>query len=1115
MVKSAFAKDNLRLISGTLSRFLSILIITVIGVAIFAGLGTTGAAMRETENIYANATNFMDLRILSSVGFNASDMRAIRNVEGIYQAEGIYTADVIYKKDGKNYSLHAMSLSELINLPVVTLGRLPEKSGECAADSLWLEDEGLEVGDMLKVYSGTSNPLSDTLNTNTFKIVGSVMSPLYISDQRGASTVGSGSTDAFIICPASDFNIEVFTEVYASVEKDDNISRFSDGYLTTLKPVKDALEKTGNERSGVRYADITKEARNEIDDARAEVADGYAELEDARAKLADARVELDDGYKEYEDGKETFEREIADAEDELADGERQYRNGLDEYNSGLAQFQQQEADANAQFALAEAELAQGQAEYDAGATALAQSVELAQNIGTLLAAGGSPEALAGLQGIAAQLGEVNPELAGLLTAYAQDPGNPELAGAVQGALGAMNEQNAAAQEQLASAKAQIDSGYAQIAQGRAELESAREQLNAAKRQLDSAKAEIDDGRRELERAREEGQQELDDAYQELLDGEAELAENLADFEKEEADALADLAQAQQDIDDAEQELEDFEMPEWYILDNETNMGFMSFKEDTGHLDVLGFVVPVFFFMVAVFVTMTTMTRLVETDRGYIGTVKSLGYARGKIAVRYLIYASVSSLAGGIIGALLGIFFLPKVIYDAYSSVYLIPDLIVNFPWGLCVLSCSLAVICSALPAFFVCLSTLKQSPASLMRPEPPKSGKRVLLEKIPFVWKNLSFTQKLSARNVFRYKKRLVMTLIGVAGCTALMFTGFSLNDAIVTIIPHQYDEIMVYDMQVGFNDNNDETAVFEEVLSSPDVQCGVNVFNKSADCIKNGSIYSATLIVPQNPKELEGFINLYDYQTLSHLELNDESVIIAQKIAKLLNIGIGDKFTLRDSDGMDITVTVGGIMKNYMNRYVFMTPALYQRLTLDEPDYNQGLYELEPDLSEEQIIDLSESLMNLDDVSGVSFTADDRDAMAKTLEALNMIVIVLVVCSGALVFVVLFSLLSINIEERMRELATVKVLGFTNREIAGYVFSESNILTVIGIVLGLFAGVALQRFILSTMESNHMMFSQDLLPFSFIISAVLTFAFALIVDLLMLPRINKIDMISSLKSIE
>ncbi len=1140
-MKHTFFIENMRQVKATLNRFFAILIITVLGVAFFAGLRATGPAMRDTGERFMDEANFMDIQLLSTVGFNEADVAAVSAVDGVLDVAPGYSADVLAQVGTDAIAVKLLSLSDSINKPQLLEGAMPN-AGETLVDPAFIAEHGLSIGDSINFASGTSDPLEDTVKSGEYVISGTARSPLYISDDRGASTVGGGKTEGYFYVPAQDFSVEAYTEIYLTAKTGDTAARFDEEYIDGLKPLEERLKALGKERSVLRYDEIKGDAEKELEDAKIEVADGYKKLEDAKVELEDAKVkltdagkeledakiELADGKREYEDGKAEFEQKMADAEAELADGQRKYDDGLTKYKSGLAEYEAQSASAEAEFAQAEEQLAAAKAQYDEGMTALDQGKELQQTLTALLSAGNDPQALGAIAAIAEQIAADQPELSALLSAYSQNPEDPQISAAANAAVAAFGETLAQNEAQLAAAKQEIDKGYAQIEEGRAQLAAGKAELDSAKAELDSAKRKLESGRAELEKGRAEGQQELSDAAAEIADGERKLADGereyadgqqeytdgLAEYESERADALADLAEGEQKIADGEAELADISDPEWFVLNNETNPGFVSYKQDTHRLDAISAVIPVFFFMLAIFVTMTSMTRLVETDRSYIGTVKALGYGDGAIALRYLLYAFSASFFGGLLGLVVGYNLLPNLIFDTYGMTYSLPAMQSVFPVELSFISVGIAVICATLPAYLVCLNSVHEKPSELMRPEAPKDGKRILLERFTPLWKRLNFMQKVTVRNIFRYKKRFIMTLVGVAGCTALMFTGFSIQDAISTVIPKQYDQIFVYDMQVGYSSGSDMEymSTVDSVAALPDVTAALLAYQTPVDATAEGVMKATSLVVTESAPD--GFINLRKRSGGAQIALADDSVIISEKLANLLGAKVGDSIALRDSDSREATVRVGGINENYISHYVYMSKTLYENAFDREFQPNQGFYKLnDVDAATERT--LSADIMDMKDVSSISFISDSQNSMQSMLDALNIVVLVLVVSAAALIFVVLFSLISINIEERNRELATIKVLGFYDNELSSYIYRESNILTIIGIIFGLLLGILLQRFILTTMESNFLMFSRDILWQSYVYSAGLTGAFALLVNLMMKRHFRRIDMISSLKSIE
>ena len=729
-------------------------------------------------------------------------------------------------------------------------------------------------------------------------------------------------------------------------------------------------------------------------------------------------------------------------------------------------------------------------------------------------------------------------------------------------LAAGQQQLAGAQQQLSDAQTQIDqgeaaygsnlrvyqSGLAQYNQASAQLEQAKQaagvggmtadgirnavdQLEAQMAQLPAtdpayqkAAANVAGLQALLQNQRaldvqsatlQQSKASLTAARAQLDASEAQLSQSRQDYAAQQAEAQPQLDAAGKAITDGEAQLAALKMPAWYILDHNTNAGFAGFKQDADRIAALSNVFPLIFFIVAALVSLTTMTRLVENDRGYIGTMKALGYGRGMIASKYLIYAVSSSLLGSVLGLIIGFNLFPHTIFDAYSILYTLPKVQIDFNLTYALISTTAAVICAALPAYVVCLSSLHGNPAELMRPKMPPAGRRIMLERVKPLWKRLNFSQKVSIRNLFRYKKRLFMTLFGVAGCTALIFTGFGLRDAISTIVARQYGSIRQYDMEVETKNNvsgNDLKQI--DGLLRRYIAGSIMVNQQSVDAIKGSSVKSVYLVVPKSSDSLRGYIDLRQRVGGSPLKLDDDSVIVTEKLAATYSLRKGDNLKLRDSSGRQYSVRVGGIAENYLFHYVYMSPGLYQKIYGGPADYNQMLCKLNKgSISSEN--EISQDLMKLGGVNSVNVTTHLKDNFQKMIGALKYVVLVLIFSAAALAFVVLFSLTSINIDERGRELATIKVLGFYNGELAAYIYRENIVLTLLSSILGLGLGLILERYVVVTAEVDLVMFSRQVLPVTYLYSAGLTILFAVFVNAIMYFRFRHIDMVSSLKSME
>lgn len=557
---------------------------------------------------------------------------------------------------------------------------------------------------------------------------------------------------------------------------------------------------------------------------------------------------------------------------------------------------------------------------------------------------------------------------------------------------------------------------------------------------------------------------------------------------------------------------------WYVLSHGENIGIAGFAQDAKRIDTISLVMPILFFLISILVTMTSMTRLVDSDLTLIGTYKAMGYHDLTIGLRYLYYAIAASLAGALIGIVAGYAVFPGLILDAYSTLYSLTELKLAIEPGLILLSVGIAVFMAAVPSFLVALKAMREVPAELMRPAAPIEGKMILLERIRPLWKRFNFSQKVMLRNLFRYKKRLVMTLAGVAGCTALMFTGFALQDSLTTIVGTQYGEVFKYDLEITLKDSasSEERGQLLQVLEDAEgVEESLVAHQETMSLVgEEGSKDVGVVALDLLDPSWREYFDLHERRSGAALEPGEDGVIVSEKLSDLFGLKVGDGFVLKTASGSEAEVEVGGIMENYFGHYVFLSDRQYASLFGSEPQENM-VYSLLSDTSAEGEELISSRVIELGGVSGLAFASYYREVVQGSLDAIHFVVLVLILSAAALVFVVLFSLTSINIEERKRELATIKVLGFTRRELLGYIFRESFFLTLGGILVGLVLGVFLQRYIISTMEVDLLMFGREILWQSYVYSGVLTMVFSVLVGLFMYRPITRVDMISSLKSVE
>ncbi len=922
------------------------------------------------------------------------------------------------------------------------------------------------------------------------------------------------------------------------------------------------------------------DARQELEDAKAEAAEklgdaeeqldeGRAELEDAQAQLDSAKNQIASGEKELQANKESLPGTLTQKQQELAAGQAALIDAkaqIEENEALLNDKKQELADAKAQLAAAkqlvetlEPTVAEGEArlpELAAALPALREAAAAAQETYDAAAAAadlsGKQAAYEAAQSRAntaqserdaaqveldtanAALNAAQAEYSAAQTAVAPakaalDTANAQLASA-QAAYDTSSAALAAARTQLDTAKAQITEAEPQIAEGEKQLADGQQQLAAAKKQVLEAEKQIASGETALNLAPglaqlqlELAQSKLDsakaqyeDGLAQLEDGKAELEDGEAEYEKQKKDVEQQLADAEAEIADGEQKLAELEVPEWMILDRTSHVSASSYLSNVDKLEAITTVFPIFFFLVAALVALTTMTRMVEEERLQIGTLKALGYKRGQIMFKYLFYAWVATLVGGAAGLAFGFTVIPIVIWNAYGTMYTIPGFCCLFHASLAVLGVGAALLCTSAATLNACGQTLKEWAAQLLLPKAPKAGKRIFLERITPVWKRMKFTHKVTARNLFRYKKRFFMTVIGVAGCTALLVTGFGLKDSISDIVSKQFGKVFTYDFLVTLSKESAlKDAGFQALMDAPEqVTSYLPVQQERISLDVDGQSYDVYLFVPEDEARLDNFIDLHERKSGAAVPLTDDGVVITEKFSDEAGLSPGDTLTLENGEGREGTFTVTGVAENYVENYVYMTPSVYEDAYGSALEYNSVLGIL-PDDAQDVDEAFSTSLLEVDGVAGLTQMSSMRSSLDDTIASINYVVYVIILCAGMLAFVVLYNLMNINITERTKEIATIKVLGFFEREVEAYVYRESNVLTVIGMLLGLVGGIFLHMFIMRTVEVDMVMFGRDIKPLSFVLSAVLTVVFSLLVNLGMKRKLRNISMVESMKAPE
>ena len=1090
-------KLTIREIKGSFGRYMAIFAIIALGAGLFVGLRMSKPDFIETYDRYLHETNFYNFRLVSTLGLTEEDVDEVKKLDGVTDAEGIVSADFLYSQsEDKNLVIVAQEIPEKINLIDLKAGRMPQNGNECLADpEMYNEDD---IGKTIKLSPQNSEQTMDTFAYDEYTIVGLTETVLYVNLERGSSTLGSGSVDGYIYLPSEGFSVDYFTDIYVTVDADGYV--YSDEYKDNAEPYIKPLEKFIQERAVIRYNNIIDEANAKLADAKAQYYDGLKKYEPAKEK--------------YENGVKQFESEKANAEAELKKAKAQ----LDEYekmleNPSVLDEKQAELDA------AREKLDKGKAEYEAGLKQYESKCKSAY----LLVNRQIESNTERIESKKANIAELNTELEELNAQLAEAEANGEWLKASstktkirlkQSQLDANEAELQRAEEKLAEAqqkKAEID----------AELAPYKQQLDQAKAELDSGYAQVNAGQAELDKAREQlknapeliaqGKAQYENAKKQMEAGFAQAEKELRDGKKQLDAAKAQLDYAKYQLDRAEKQIKNMEHADTYVLGRDTNIGYVCFSSDTDVVQSVAGVFPVFFFLVAALVCLTTMTRMIDDQRTQIGIMKALGYSSSSIMLKYLIYSGSATLFGSIIGIGVGAFAFPAIVWFGYSIIYSFSSLVYTIDWSLSLGMIAANLLVMLLVTWYCCIKELKCAPSDLIRPKAPEAGKRIILERIGFVWNRLSFMQKVSARNIFRYKKRIFMMLLGIGGCTALVLTALGLNDTIQGVVDKQYNDIILYDyeLSLAYDMNAEEQKIFLE-------DCGDNaaesifLYRSSADVQANGITKSVTLSASDGEGITE-FINFEsDGEKLSYP--GKDEAIINCNLARMMDIDIGDEIKLTTADMEKLTVTVSGIFDNYVDNLVFINLDTCAEQWGHMPEIKAALMTA-PEGGD--INGCAERISEVDGVRTMQLSANSRDRINNMMSSLLFVVAMIILCAGLLAFIVLYNLTNINISERIREIATIKVLGFYPHEAASYVFRENLVLTGMGSLFGLLLGVMFHAFVMDAIKVDMMYFKPIISPLSFAFAIVLTFVFALIVNVIMRRRIDNIDMAGALKSIE
>ena len=1079
---SSYLKDIFREIKISLGRFLSILCIVAIGVAFFAGIKASAPDMKNSADTYFDQYNVQDIQIYSTLGLTKKDVNAIKKIKGVKSVQPTFAIDTLSQIDSTQMVIKVLSyeIDQKMNKIRVVEGRMPKRENECLVEASSATNKlygTFHIGDTIKLKSGTDEALSKTLKNTKYKIVGTCYNPNYLSYEKGSSNIGSGTVNSFIYIQNSNVIKDYYTEVDVCVKGAKELDCYSDEYFDVVNPVLKKIKKIANKQINARIqsyqSDLDEKKReaknkftdveNTLNDAQNKINSGLAEIQSNELKLQNSKNQIDQGWNEYYqnikvlDNIPTLQSAIAQIEkgeqelpellsqkEQVLEGIKQINIKIEELNTNLVQIQNKINEIDNQLNLI--------------------------------------KDIPGYEDKVKECTEAKDYLIGELqkVEYGIHTCNEEL-------------------NNLNSNLSAIQSGIDQIQEGidkKTELQSQLNQLLNAQSELNNAYSTLTNGQVQYEN----GLSQIQNAKNELNQNIEKLTLSKAEFNIQKQDALKELNDAQLEIDKMN--------GEWIVLDRDSHYSYRDYGACADRMDGIAKVFPVFFFLVAALVCMTTMTRMVDEQRNEMGTLKALGYSKMQIAAKYIIYALFASILGSILGCSIGMYLFPTVIFNAWNTLYNIDKIQFLFQPGLILLASGSVTGITLLATLYSIYSELIEMPSQLMRPKATKAGKKILLEKIPFIWKRLSFLQKVTARNIFRYKKRFFMTIIGIAGCSALLVAGFGINDSISDIVNQQYNVIYHYDATISAKSSKITPQIkslkgIKDVYEEDHLAVTTKIDNKDI---------STTVHIISNDDKFKDFCTLFNGN--KEFDLDDSSVLISQKMATKLNKKAGDTIKFKDSNEKIIKARIKGVFTNYVGHHIYASKTLYKSWNTQAK--TSHIYLIKSKKTTKMFErNLGNKIMNIDGVQSVTFYSSLQKNFKDMISSISYIVVVLVISAACLAFVVLYNLSNVNISERKREIATIKVLGFTRKEVDAYINRETTLLTILGSLIGLGIGIGLHHLIMNLAEMDDIMFGRTINSISYVISFVMTIGFNAIINLCMHKKLNNIQMVESLKAVE
>ena len=1157
MKKNIMRKNLRQSILTSIGRYLAIAAIIALGSSIFVGLRATKSDMVATGQKYTDEQNMFDFRLLNTYGWEKEDVEQIAALDGVADAEGVVSLDVIVQvgqSEGADAVYRFYNIPETVNKVDLRGGRMPERADECLVDGFMYDDAIL--GTEITLSDENDEDTLDAMAYRTYTVVGYVATPLYMDMNRGNTSVGSGALTSYIYIPGEGFDVDYYTEIDITIPGDYEI--YTDEYEDALDAKADELEPQVQQLADERFAEILEEAESEYADGFAEYTDGLKEFEDG---IAEANQELADASQKLTDAEQTLQENewlLYDGLTQIAQAKETLDQSAADLEAGKAELETQKADTYAQLDAAQAELdanaemldtnleqvASGLAEMetglsqledgiaqledgisqlDAGIEQLRQSeaeiesgIQAAQTAldGALLAPDPDQQLIESLYGqlalLRGQQQYIEQEMEPLTTQRDEYSQQLDALETQKTELEPQYQQLLQTKAALDEAKAAIEDGYAKLAENRA---LADEQFAAAEQEIADGEAQLEDGRAQIADKEQEianGFAQIADGRQEIADGWAEYEDGVKEVQEAYQEGKAELDDAAEELAEARADIDALEAPAIYILDRYTNVGFASLDSNSDIVAGVSKVFPVFFLLIAALVCITTMTRMVNEERTQIGTLKALGYSNGAIIGKYLAYAGSSAVVGCGLGVTLGSIIFPKILWAAYGiMLYITPDVVIQFSWPLCIGIVLVYAAVVLLVTWSCCRRVLEEVPAELIRPKAPTSGKKIFLEHFRF-WDKISFLNKVTIRNIFRYRQRLAMMLVGIGGCTALLLTGFGVRDSIVNIVDYQFEEVTVYDLEVYFADG--QTAQEQEKFLKEVDKTAENVMffhQTSVELDFDNQAREIYLIAGDD--RITDFIDFHSGEAPLEMPEKNE-LLLSVGVAEAMGVKAGDRVVLRDSDMQELELSVSAIYDNNVYNYAIVRPETIEAQWGTLPEEQMAFVKAREG---QDVHEAGALIAGLNDVMSVSVSDDLAGLVGSMMDAMDLVVVTIVFCAGLLAVIVLYNLTNININERIREIATIKVLGFNASETAAYVFKENMALSVMGSVLGLFLGKLLLEFVMSQIKVDFCWFQARVTVPSYLLAIALTLLSAVVVDVIFHFKLDRINMAEALKSVE